>query len=502
MIKRQNPAWNPGWLMAMMLSIQPLAAQQSKEQLSPVSAENKVKEEEGKLRVNFRGVPLEMVLEYLSEAAGFIIMSDIDVKGEVNVWSNKPLTRDEAVELLDSILHEKGYAAIRNGKLLKIVNRDDARKELIPVKSGNDPDAIPKNDSMVTQIIPVRYGDAAKLIEDLEPLIPDYSTLTSNESSNAIVLTDTQSNIHRMVEIIQALDTSISNISSVEVFPLRYSDAKELEEVIKNLFEPQQSSSSRSDRSRSSSRFSIFSRGGDRSGGGSRSSGSNGSQNSEARQAVTRVVAVADERSNSLVVSAAEELMPTITQLIAKLDTNVDDVTEVRVFPLEHSDATEMSELLTNLFSEEQDENNRSSIRFSRGGFSGFGGRGGGGGGRGGNNQESSRLQQQSRVVSVPDPRTNSVIISASRELMSQIGEMIAQLDSSSSKKQKVFVYSLEHADVDNVAEILRGMFESQTSVNGRSNNNRNSNQNNNPLNNRTVGNQTLGRGNTGQGGR
>jgi hypothetical protein len=85
---------------------------------------------------------------------------------------------------------------------------------------------------------------------------------------------------------------------------------------------------------------------------------------------------------------------------------------------------------------------------------------------------------------------------------MSQIGEMIAQLDSSSSKKQKVFVYSLEHADVDNVAEILKGMFESQTSVNGRSNNNRNSNQNNNPLNNRTVGNQTLGRGNTGQGGR
>jgi hypothetical protein len=42
------------------------------------------------LRLNFRGVPLDMVLNYLSDAAGFIIVLDTEVKGRVDVWSNQP----------------------------------------------------------------------------------------------------------------------------------------------------------------------------------------------------------------------------------------------------------------------------------------------------------------------------------------------------------------------------------------------------------------------------
>jgi len=42
------------------------------------------------LRLNFRGVPLDMVLNYLSDAAGFIIVLDTEVKGKVDVWSNQP----------------------------------------------------------------------------------------------------------------------------------------------------------------------------------------------------------------------------------------------------------------------------------------------------------------------------------------------------------------------------------------------------------------------------
>ena len=56
---------------------------------------------ERNLRLNFRGVPLEMVLNYLSEAAGFVILpGQADVKGKVDVWSNQPLSKDEAVQLL------------------------------------------------------------------------------------------------------------------------------------------------------------------------------------------------------------------------------------------------------------------------------------------------------------------------------------------------------------------------------------------------------------------
>lgn len=455
------------------------------------------------LRMNFRNVPLEMVLDYMSEAAGFSIIAETDISGEVSVWNNRPLNKEEAVSLLDSILNEKGYAAIRVGNTLKIVSSSNAQTENLPVRTGNDPAEIPQSDRMVTQIIPVRYTGAVDLIENLEPLLPENASMTANESSNAVVLTGTENNIRRVAEIIRALDTSISGISQLQVFPLKFSDATQLAEVVKSLFEaPSQSSRGRS----SSSGRSIFSsfrfggRGGDDGGRGSRGGSSRdrgNSNDSEALQAASRVVAVADERTNSLVVSAPDEYMPTIIQLVSEIDTNVDDITELQVFPLKFADAYEMSEILKDIFDEsnEEETNSRGGFRFGRGGP--FGGGGDRGGSRSStNNTESSRIQAMTRVTAVPDPRTNSVIVSAASNLMTQIARMINQLDSDSSKKQKVFVYSLDNADVDNVATILRGMFESQSStLNNRNNANRSGQNNNNPLNNRSVNQQNFGLG-------
>ena len=70
---------------------------------------------------------------------------------------------------------------------------------------------------------------------------------------------------------------------------------------------------------------------------------------------------------------------------------------------------------------------------------------------------------------------------------MSQIKPMVEQLDADASRRQKVYVYSLEYADTDNLAAILRGMFEGR--LNGSS---RSVTQLNNPLNNRTVNAQPI----------
>ena len=440
------------------------------------------------LKFNFRGVPIETVLDYLSEAAGFIIVLETEVSGDINAWSSQPITSEDAVHLLDTILAGKGYAAVRNGRILKIVDQSEARKHTLPVKKGSDPEEIPATDQMVTQIIPVRYANAMQLIENLQPLLAEEASLTANESSNALVLTDRQASIQRIARIITALDTSISGISTIRVFSLQFADATELEEVIEDIFEPPISSRDRERDSRREEFLRRFGRGdGD---GRSRSSGSSGL--SEARQAVSHVVAEADERTNSLVVAAPEETIPIIEEVVKQIDRNIDAITEIEVFRLQHADAVETAQVLTDLF-DDQEEENRAGFRFGRGGF--FGREGGE---RRSREQEGSqRLQQQNTVVAVADPRTNSVIVSASGELMSQIEKMILQLDRDNSKKQKVYVYSLEHADTDNVAEILRGMFEDR--LNGVSRSiTRQNNQRNNPLNNRTVDAQPI-RGAAGQ---
>ena len=467
------------------------ATKESAETTKPVTI---VKTEDGKegFLLNFRGVPLDMVLNHLSDAAGFVIMLETEVKGKVDVWSAKPVSKDDAVAVLNAVLNKNGYAAIRNDKVLTIVARDEAKKREIPVKSGSDPVSIPKNDEMVTQIIPVRYANATQLTKDLLPLLPTHANMTANESGNALVITDTQASIRRMAEIVKALDTSISSISMVRVFPLQYADSKELATVIKELFD----TSAQNQRGNTGGRggggagaqfFARFAGGGPGGAGGAGGGGGGGQSSgadSQALKAASRVVAVADERTNSLVVSAPDEYVPTIEQLVREIDTNVADVTEVRVFHLKNSDPQEMADILTNLFPDDSKNETGSQVRFRGGGFGGFGG----GGGRGGaaSTTPSSRNLKKGRVLAVADARTSSVIVSAAKELMDQIVEMVAQLDTNPAKKQKVFVYSLENADVQNVEEILRTMFESQNSRNTR-NNTRNNNQNN-PLNNRTVG--------------
>jgi type II secretory pathway component GspD/PulD (secretin) len=135
-----------------------------------------------------------------------------------------------------------------------------------------------------------------------------------------------------------------------------------------------------------------------------------------------------------------------------------------------------MADIFYELFPDETRENgnNQAQFRFNRGGP--FGGLN-----RGNQaNAASERTKKKGRVVAVADQRTSSLIVSAASELMPQIAGMIEQLDASTARKQKVFVYSLENADVQQVEQIVRDMFERTTTGN------QNANQNS------TLGNRSL----------
>jgi general secretion pathway protein D len=463
---------------------------------SPPVSSSEVAPGDKSLRLNFRGVPLDMVLNYLSEAAGFIIILESELKGKVDVWSNQPVSKEEALELLNTVLQKNGYAALRNDRFLTIVNRDDAKKRDIPVKSSSNPDDIPKNDEVVTRIIPVRYISAVPLVRDLEPLLPTQATMTANEGGNALVITDTERNIRRMAEIVRALDTAIASVSTVRVFRLQYADARSLATVIRDLFQNQQDSSR--GMGQGAGRFFNFMRGGGP--GGQQGSGQSATGG---RAPVPRVVAVADERSNSVVVNAPEEQMPIIVDLVEKIDAPVEDITEVRVFRLKFADPQETADLLTDLFpdSTSQSSGSQGPIMF-RGGP--FGGRGMGGFGRGAASETSARMQKQTKVIAVPDLRTRSVVVSAARELMGQIASMIESLDADPARKQKVFVFSVENTDPQAIGELLQNLFPNQYYGNygGSQNMRQNTRATGNQLNNRanTMQNQQLGTGGSGFG--
>jgi type II secretory pathway component GspD/PulD (secretin) len=189
------------------------------------------------ITMNFKDASLRTVLDYLSEAAGLVIIGDPKVEGRISITSRRNMSIDEAVDALTSVLKEKGYAAIRIGaRKLKIVAWDDAKKDFIEVRQGIDPEVIEPTDRIITQVIPIRNADAVKLKADLASLIPSTADIASNASSNTLIVTASQAVVRRLVEIVRAIDVGTTELSQVRVYPLKNANATNTAKLISDIF--------------------------------------------------------------------------------------------------------------------------------------------------------------------------------------------------------------------------------------------------------------------------
>jgi general secretion pathway protein D len=299
------------------------------------------------LRMHFRGAPLESVLDYLSDAAGFIIVLDTQVHGRVDIWSDQPVNRDEAMDLLNSVLNKNGYAAIRDGRKLTIVDKNDAKTRNIPVKTGNDPDAIPSNDEVVTQIIPIRFVEARQLSSDLSSFVSPQATIVANEAGNSIVVTDTQSNIKHLVQIIQAVDNSAEAETEIRVFRLQFANPTDVATELGNIFP--------SGGSGNNTQLPIRFGGGGGGPGGffARLAAANTANNNPSNDRIkkaTQVSAVADPRIQAVIVTAPKDLMDQIAGMMHDLDVPSSRDQNVYVYHLNNGDPNQVVQVLQNTF--------------------------------------------------------------------------------------------------------------------------------------------------------
>jgi general secretion pathway protein D len=320
-------------------------------------------------------------------------------------------------------------------------------------------------------------------MNNLQVLLPTTATLSVNESANSLILVATKTDIRRMLRIVNALDTSIASVTSIQVFPLQYADAKQLATVVQQLFAAQSGAQGAGGRGGAQQLFNMFGRGGPGGGGGQAAAGGG---SSGANAAGTRVVASADEYSNSLIVSAAPDLMSTIADMVEKVDRPVSEDTLVRVFKLLNADPAELADQLSQLFPDDSRSGTSSQgrLRFGGGPF-------GGAGGQNGSTSTTDRTRKRSRVLAVADARTSSLIVTAAADMMPQIAEMIQQLDSSPAKKEKVAVYDLQNANPQDVQQVLQDLFNRNNTMRANNNNRNSLLGQNNPLTQRSTQQQT-----------
>ena len=157
------------------------------------------------LNLNFQNAPLDKVLTDLSDKAGFIVVEGTRVNGNVTLSGNH-LTQDEALNQLNSELNRNGYAAIRDGQVLTIVNKSDAKATTMPVQVSSGPTNVPNNDEMITRIVPVRFVDVQQMLAKLASAISPQATIVQNGAGNSFVITNTRQNVKRVMQLVDSLN--------------------------------------------------------------------------------------------------------------------------------------------------------------------------------------------------------------------------------------------------------------------------------------------------------
>jgi len=420
-----------------------------------------------KIKLNFQDTPLQTVLEYLSETAGLAVVSDEPIAdARMTVISRQPISLDQAVALINSMLKERSLTTVLTGKTLKVVTLANAKKENIPVLTGRDPNAVIASDTIVTYIVPVGHVTAVALKENLAALLPEYASLEANEDGNALIITDTTANIKRLMQIVVALDMHMASVAEIRVFRLVNTSATSVANLVNSIFQQQaQGSRSRNQQGgfRGPLEVMMEMRGGPDRGRDARSQSgqqSGGSVN-------VQVVAAADEQTNSVVVRGPADAMELVAGIIDSLDDKSAKVADVRVFQLRYADATNVADVINQLFGQQQSSSSRS--RSGRGGgqdmpgpmmFRGPFSPGG---------EQAEGTSSMVQVTAAADSRTNTVVVTGPEAVLEVVAGVIEKLDSQIANLADVKVFHLEYADAQDTAELINEVFGESSRTSSRS---------------------------------
>ncbi|MDE2429153.1 MAG: type II secretion system secretin GspD, partial [Burkholderiales bacterium] len=186
--------------------------------------------------LNFVGADIESVVKAIGHYTGTTFIIDPRVKGQINLVSEKPLTKDQAFKLLVSTLRLQGYAVVTADGYSKVVLEADAKLQPGPTQampaSRNEP---VKGDQIVTQVYKLNYESAANVVTILRPLISPNNTVSSNPGNNSVVITDYADNLKRLNKIIAALDMPAA--VDLDVIPVKYAIASDIATMVAKLTE-------------------------------------------------------------------------------------------------------------------------------------------------------------------------------------------------------------------------------------------------------------------------
>jgi len=285
--------------------------------------------EEG-LYLNAVDTDVREIIKQIAKVTGKNFLVDQSVRGKVTIISEKKMTVEEAYQAFLSALEVLGFTVVNApGDLVKVIPMKDALQNPLPIYH----DESPITDAFITRLIQMKNISALEMSNAVKTLVSKEGNLFAYPATNTLIVTDTGSNIDRLLKIMKELDTEGPS-ESIDIIPLHFASAKDIASKISDLYADDLSKSK---------------------------GGAGGIAPGQIRRPVSRgpeleetpyiSKIIPDDRTNSVIVLASKRALTKVHELVARLDRKLEQGSEgkIHVHYLKHANAKDLAQVLSAL---------------------------------------------------------------------------------------------------------------------------------------------------------
>lgn len=415
----------------------------------------------------FNQADINLVLEAYADEIGKTVIPAPDLpKAQITLRSleGQVLTKSEYLEAIEVVLTMNGVVLEPRGeKFLRALPRKTVRGHGIPIRM-DDRGNLPEQGRVVSQMIVFKNIEVSEAQKALEGFKAPEGLFQVFERTNAILVTDTQENINRMLEVVRAIDIATPVTEDVFVRQIEYALATDIKTHLETIVtesqkenQPKQSGPKSSgapgfSSSSSSSTGSRLLNLNNRPGIKGRQQEPERTPNADLVASVSdadrgmirgKVLILADERSNKLIVITNKSNMDFFDRVIKTLDVETTPEVQIEVIRLKYAEAEDVESMLNELIgasSTSSQSKNNQNANTQKGGASNSNltrgtaqntRRSGSSSSPTFQNTNASRLGELSKdnVKVLADKRINGIVVMARRADMRAIRDVIDNMD-------------------------------------------------------------------------
>jgi type II secretory pathway component GspD/PulD (secretin) len=321
--------------------------------------------------LNWDATPVDIVFQTYGEQVGKTILKDPAVPNATITLKSREgqkLTKEEYLEAIEVVLEMNGIHLEPYGeKFIRAVPRGKARKEGIPLYMDIADVPVEAKDGRVISVMisfkSIATDEAQKALENFKS---DTGILNVFERTNSILVTDTWQNIKRMEEIARSIDISSPVLEQVFVYQVENASANDIKSALEQIVQESQKELEKNGKSVQNTTGgynpqSNISRPTSLGAGRLLNRPGQPEQPKPLESTVTsmsdadrgmirgKVLILADERSNKLVIITSKSNYDFFEKVIKQLDVETTPDTVVKVYRLKYAEADEVADMINDL---------------------------------------------------------------------------------------------------------------------------------------------------------